>query len=61
MAVLLDQSGNAWRRRSELDDRALDPEARVLLVDAVGELGAWWGTAHIAFVGGSMGSAGGRT
>ncbi|MDR0870343.1 MAG: 3-deoxy-D-manno-octulosonic acid transferase [Planctomycetaceae bacterium] len=33
---------------------------RILLVDTVGELGAWWGTAHIAFVGGSMGSRGGQ-
>jgi hypothetical protein len=33
---------------------------RVLLVDIVGELGAWWGTARIAFVGGSMGSRGGQ-
>ncbi len=31
-----------------------------LLVDTVGELGAWWGTAHIAFVGGSFGSRGGQ-
>jgi 3-deoxy-D-manno-octulosonic-acid transferase len=29
-------------------------------VDTIGELGAWWGTAHIAFVGGSMGSRGGQ-
>lgn len=36
------------------------PSPRVLLVDVVGELGAWWGTAHIAFVGGSMGSRGGQ-
>ncbi len=34
--------------------------ARVLLVDVVGELGAWWGTAHIAFVGGSLGNRGGQ-
>jgi 3-deoxy-D-manno-octulosonic-acid transferase len=27
---------------------------RVLLVDAVGELGYWWGAAQIAFVGGSL-------
>jgi 3-deoxy-D-manno-octulosonic-acid transferase len=27
---------------------------RVLLVDTVGELGAWWGTATIGFVGGSL-------
>ena len=34
---------------------------RLLLVDVVGELGAWWGTARIAYVGGSMGSREGRT
>ncbi|HEX2475937.1 MAG TPA: glycosyltransferase N-terminal domain-containing protein, partial [Lacipirellulaceae bacterium] len=33
---------------------------RVLLVDTIGELGAWWGTAQIAFVGGSFGSRGGQ-
>lgn len=33
---------------------------RVLLVDAMGELGAWWGVADLAFVGGSMGSRGGQ-
>lgn len=33
---------------------------RILLVDTVGELGAWWGAADIAFVGGSMGSRGGQ-
>jgi 3-deoxy-D-manno-octulosonic-acid transferase len=32
----------------------------VLLVDAIGELGAWWGTAQIAFVGGSLGNRGGQ-
>ncbi len=36
------------------------PPPRVLLVDVVGELGAWWGTAHIAFVGGSLGNRGGQ-
>jgi 3-deoxy-D-manno-octulosonic-acid transferase len=34
--------------------------ARILLVDVVGELGAWWGTAEIAFVGGSFGRRGGQ-
>ncbi|MEX2558377.1 MAG: 3-deoxy-D-manno-octulosonic acid transferase, partial [Pirellulales bacterium] len=29
-------------------------------VDAVGELAAWWGTAAIAFVGGSLGKRGGQ-
>jgi 3-deoxy-D-manno-octulosonic-acid transferase len=32
----------------------------VLLVDAIGELDAWWGAARIAFVGGSMGTRGGQ-
>ena len=34
--------------------------ARILLVDTVGELGGWWGTATIAYVGGSMGKRGGQ-
>ncbi|NOY43069.1 MAG: 3-deoxy-D-manno-octulosonic acid transferase [Planctomycetes bacterium] len=33
---------------------------RVLLVDTIGELGAWWGTATIGFVGGTFGSRGGQ-
>jgi 3-deoxy-D-manno-octulosonic-acid transferase len=33
---------------------------RILLVDCIGELGAWWGTARIAYVGGSMGGRGGQ-
>ena len=32
----------------------------ILLVDVVGELGAWWGAAQIAFVGGSFGRRGGQ-
>lgn len=60
VARLLDDSGLAWERRTVLDHRRPDPKARVLLVDAVGELGAWWGTARIAFVGGSMGNRGGQ-
>jgi 3-deoxy-D-manno-octulosonic-acid transferase len=34
--------------------------ARILLVDTIGELSAWWGAAQIAFVGGSFGSRGGQ-
>ncbi|MFH1919304.1 MAG: 3-deoxy-D-manno-octulosonic acid transferase [Planctomycetota bacterium] len=60
VARLLDGSGLPWQWRTALDQQAPDPEARVLLVDAVGELGAWWGTAQIAFVGGSMGTRGGQ-
>jgi 3-deoxy-D-manno-octulosonic-acid transferase len=66
VAELLTTSGLAWQRRSELplipDPRPLtpSPDARILLVDAVGELGAWWGTAQIAFVGGGLGKRGGQ-
>jgi 3-deoxy-D-manno-octulosonic-acid transferase len=36
------------------------PRPKILLVDTIGELGAWWGAAHIAFVGGSFGDRGGQ-
>ncbi len=36
------------------------PGLPILLVDTVGELGAWWGLADIALVGGSFGSRGGQ-
>jgi len=39
---------------------APSPQSRILFVDTVGELGAWWGTAHVAFVGGSFGNRGGQ-
>lgn len=72
VAKLLDNSGIPWQRRTVLGcetasglEPPLSPlpsplSPRVLLVDVVGELGAWWGTARIAFVGGSMGSRGGQ-
>lgn len=60
VARLLDESGVRWQQRSDLETGGLDSDARVLLVDVVGELGAWWGTAHIAYVGGSMGKRGGQ-
>jgi len=60
VARLLDASGMPWQRRSELDAGSADPEARILLVDALGELGSWWGTAQVAFVGGSFGPRGGQ-
>ena len=54
---LLAASGLAWQRRSELDATGRrSARARVLLVDRVGELAAWWGTAAVAYVGGSMGN-----
>jgi 3-deoxy-D-manno-octulosonic-acid transferase len=75
VAKLLDASNIPWQRRTALQcetasgspstlhsppstSSPLSP--RILLVDVVGELGAWWGTAQIAFVGGSMGNRGGQ-
>ena len=62
VAVLLDRSGFIWQRRSALDSSMkLSADApRILLVDVIGELAAWWGTADIAYVGGSMGNRGGQ-
>lgn len=74
VARLLEHSGLAWQRRSALGQETGDrrhgtsdgiPSSpltapRVLLVDVVGELAAWWGTARIAFVGGSLGNRGGQ-
>jgi len=54
IVALLDGSGLAWQARSTLDTEGAAPDTRVLLVDTTGELGAWWGTATIAFVGGSL-------
>jgi 3-deoxy-D-manno-octulosonic-acid transferase len=60
VATILAASGIVWQRRRELDQAPADPAARILLVDRVGELAAWWGTARIAYVGGSMGSRQGQ-
>jgi 3-deoxy-D-manno-octulosonic-acid transferase len=63
VAKLLDASSISWCRRSALGSQPPAPpgvSARVLLVDTIGELGAWWGAAHIAFVGGSFGERGGQ-
>jgi 3-deoxy-D-manno-octulosonic-acid transferase len=61
IAALLDGSGFRWQRRSQLDTAGADPAPRILLVDTTGELSAWWGTAAIAFVGGSLdGKRGGQ-
>ncbi|HWB10716.1 MAG TPA: 3-deoxy-D-manno-octulosonic acid transferase [Pirellulales bacterium] len=60
VAELLDRSRLDWQRRSRLEAEGARSSARILLVDTIGELGAWWGTASIAFVGGSLGSRGGQ-
>ncbi|MBN8625861.1 MAG: 3-deoxy-D-manno-octulosonic acid transferase [Planctomycetes bacterium] len=58
VAKLCERSGLPYIRGSSLG--RTDNSPRILLVDAIGELGAWWGTAHIAFVGGSFGDRGGQ-
>jgi 3-deoxy-D-manno-octulosonic-acid transferase len=65
VARLAGASGLRFVRRSALPSREVDAPSgaanwQVLLVDAVGELGAWWGAADIAFVGGSFGDRGGQ-
>jgi len=53
-------SRTPWLAGSPPRPSAAGSSPRILLVDTVGELGAWWGTAHIAFVGGSFGNRGGQ-
>ena len=60
VAAMLDKQSVKWQLRSELDPAVAAPPSRILLVDAMGELAAWWGTARIAFVGGSLGKRGGQ-
>ncbi len=60
VAHVLSTSGLIWQRRSQWANRGGNPQVRVLLVDRVGELAAWWGTATIAYVGGSMGQRQGQ-
>ncbi len=60
VAEWLEQRGETVLRRSRLDDAAGDrppgPAGRppVILIDTIGELGAVWGLADVAFVGGSL-------
>jgi 3-deoxy-D-manno-octulosonic-acid transferase len=62
VAALLEKSGLSWERRSKWTAplNGTETRPRILLVDAIGELGAWWGTADVGFVGGSTGSRGGQ-
>jgi 3-deoxy-D-manno-octulosonic-acid transferase len=64
VAALLSRSGLPWNRRSTLANIPPSPvscpASPILLVDVIGELGHWWGTAHIAFVGGSLSQRGGQ-
>ena len=53
VAGLLKQKGETFLRRSTLAEPPADRSA-VVLVDTIGELGALWGLADVAFVGGSL-------
>lgn len=60
VAGIVQRSGLSFARRSTLAEPA-DPATEVLLVDTIGELGAVWGLADVAFVGGSLdGQRGGQ-
>ena len=59
VAELLKRSGLSCVRRTSIADPS-STNARILLIDTVGELAWWWGLSHIAFVGGSMGKRGGQ-
>jgi 3-deoxy-D-manno-octulosonic-acid transferase len=62
VANLLQHSGIPWTRRSTWDcnESAFRNPQSAILVDSIGELGAWWGTATVGFVGGSFGNRGGQ-
>jgi 3-deoxy-D-manno-octulosonic-acid transferase len=63
VARLLERSGLPFVRRSALPSSFRIPHSafRIVLVDTIGELGALWGLADVAFVGGSLdGKRGGQ-
>ena len=64
VAQLLQESGLPWLRRSQMkhsqSSTVCQSPSPIILVDTIGELGAWWGTANIGFVGGTFGSRGGQ-
>lgn len=61
VAKLVESMGFHCRRRSQSPEPASHWDAdTVILVDTIGELRHWWGTARIAFVGGGFGDRGGQ-
>jgi 3-deoxy-D-manno-octulosonic-acid transferase len=65
VAALLRRSGHPFVRRSEIADSSQSAirnrQSPIILVDTIGELGALWGLADVAFVGGSLdGKRGGQ-
>ena len=61
VARVISMSGLHCIRRSVLDSEpSADDAWDILLVDVMGELGAWWALADVGFVGGSFGQRGGQ-
>ena len=60
VAEMLKNQSISWIRRSEITEPLASGMWKILLVDVIGELGAWWGTADIALVGGSFGKRAAR-
>jgi 3-deoxy-D-manno-octulosonic-acid transferase len=61
VAALLEHSGMPFVRRSRLQPGTAAPSDAIVLGDSMGELGAIWGLADIAYVGGSLdGKRGGQ-
>jgi 3-deoxy-D-manno-octulosonic-acid transferase len=60
VATLLRRAGQVYVRRSTITEPMSDRQA-IILMDSMGELGALWGLASVAFVGGSLdGKRGGQ-
>lgn len=59
VASLIRDSGINWARRTDAPDAA-DAEARVILLDTIGELPATYSLASVVFVGGSIVDRGGH-
>jgi 3-deoxy-D-manno-octulosonic-acid transferase len=61
VARLLEASGLPYARRGTLHPGAAIPAQALILIDTLGDLGAVWGLADVAFVGGSLdGKRGGQ-
>lgn len=58
---LLEKTEFETQKRTDLsENHEENGRAQILLVNTIGELGGWWGTSFVGFVGGSMGSRGGQ-
>jgi 3-deoxy-D-manno-octulosonic-acid transferase len=58
VAAMLERRGIPYQRRS--GDREVDPSVRAVLGDSMGEMFAYYATADLAFVGGSLQPCGGQ-